>query len=128
MEKRHLEHYLLHKAAHKAWQKIGPLKRAGVLVPLFSLYSRQSQGIGDLFDLKLLVDWCQKAGISIIQLLPMNEVGHTFCPYDSISSFALEPMYLALSLLGSAQRFAKKQIKQLSNSFSLHSGYVDYRI
>jgi 4-alpha-glucanotransferase len=42
------------------------------------------------------VDWCKETGLSIIQLLPMNEVGSTFCPYDSISSFAIEPMYAAV--------------------------------
>lgn len=69
-------------------------RRAGVLVPLFSLYTKNSFGIGDFEDLKLLVDWCAMTGYSILQLLPMNEVGPTFCPYDSISSFALEPMYI----------------------------------
>lgn len=73
------------------------LKRSsGVLVPLFSVYSKNSPSIGEFKDLKLLVDWCADTGNSIIQLLPMNEVGSTFCPYDSISSFALEPMYLSV--------------------------------
>ncbi|RJO63583.1 MAG: 4-alpha-glucanotransferase [Candidatus Omnitrophota bacterium] len=128
MNIRPLEHYLLRKAAGKAWQKIGPFKRAGVLVPLFSLYSRQSQGIGDLYDLKLLVDWCEKAGVSIIQLLPMNEVGHTFCPYDSISSFAFDPMYLSLPAVGKSLGSTIKDITRLSNSFDLRARYVDYRI
>ena len=74
------------------WQEVGRKRRAGIAVPLFSVYSRKSIGIGDLDDLKLLVDLCRKTGGSILQLLPMNEVGATFCPYDSISSFALEPM------------------------------------
>jgi len=71
-------------------------KRSGVLAPLFSLYSRESFGIGDMEDLKLLVDWCVKTGNSIVQLLPMNETGYNFCPYESISSLALEPMYAAV--------------------------------
>ncbi|MFA5255883.1 MAG: 4-alpha-glucanotransferase [Candidatus Omnitrophota bacterium] len=71
-------------------------RRAGILAPLFSIYSENSFGIGDFEDLKLLVDWSSECGYSIIQLLPMNEVGSTFCPYDSISSFALEPVYLHL--------------------------------
>src|SRR4030042_1185989 len=71
-------------------------RRAGILAPLFSLYSENSLGIGDFEDLKLLIDWSSKCGYSIIQLLPMNEVGSTFCPYDSISSFALEPVYARL--------------------------------
>jgi len=71
-------------------------RMAGVLSPLFSVYSENSFGVGDFEDMKLLADWCGKIGASIIQLLPMNEVGATFCPYDSISSFAIEPMYLRL--------------------------------
>lgn len=68
-------------------------RRSGVLAPLFSLYSRDSFGVGDTEDLKLFTDWCAKTGNSIIQLLPMNEVGNNFCPYESISSFAIEPVY-----------------------------------
>jgi 4-alpha-glucanotransferase len=71
-------------------------RRAGILAPLFSIYSKNSLGIGDFEDLKLLIDWSSECGYSIIQLLPMNEVGPTFCPYDSISSFALEPAYARL--------------------------------
>ncbi len=71
-------------------------RRAGILAPLFSIYSENSLGIGGFEDLNLLIDWASECGYSIIQLLPMNEVGPTFCPYDSISSFALEPMYASL--------------------------------
>jgi 4-alpha-glucanotransferase len=78
------------------WANIGNGKRSGVLVPLFSVYSRRSAGIGDLEDLKLLADWCEKTGNSILQLLPMNAVGDNFCPYESVSSFALEPAYAAI--------------------------------
>jgi len=73
-------------------------RRAGILAPLFSLYSENSLGTGDFEDLKLLIDWSSECGYSIIQLLPMNEVGSTFCPYDSISSFALEPVYMRLKI------------------------------
>ena len=78
------------------WEKIGADKRSGIVVPLFSVYSSRSTGIGDLSDLRLLIDLCRKTGNSVLQLLPMNEVGPDFCPYDSVSSFALEPMYLSL--------------------------------
>ena len=54
--------------------------------PLFSLYSKKSVGIGEAPDLKLLVDWCKKTGLSIIQLLPLNDVGFDFRPYDAQSS------------------------------------------
>jgi len=78
------------------WKHIGFKKRAGVLVPLFAVYSKDSFGIGDLGDLKLVIDWAKSTGNSIVQLLPMNEVGALFCPYDSTSSFALEGSYICL--------------------------------
>ena len=78
------------------WKNIGFRKRAGILIPLFTAYSADSFGIGDLGDLKLIVDWIRQCAGSIIQLLPMNEVGPLFCPYDALSSFALEPAYISL--------------------------------
>ena len=83
----------------KQWKRIGLKRRAGVTTPLFSIYSSKSIGIGELPDLKLLADWCRSTGMSLIQLLPMNDVGLNFRPYDAHSSFALEPMYLALEEL-----------------------------
>jgi 4-alpha-glucanotransferase len=104
------------------WGKIGNNRRSGVLVPLFSVYSRKSTGIGDLEDLKLVVDWCAKTGNSIMQLLPMNEVGNTFCPYESISSFALEPMYAAIERNNPSPPFLP------NHGGGKSAGRVDYRI
>ena len=71
-------------------------RSAGVLAPLFSLYSKKSAGVGEFADLDLLVDWCKKTGLRIIQLLPVNDTGFNFRPYDSESSFALDPLNLRL--------------------------------
>ncbi len=86
----------LQLAAKDKWEKIGIKRRAGVLAPLFSIYSENSTGIGDIYDIKLLVDWCKKCGLSIIQLLPLNDTGYKFTPYDCISTFALDPVYINL--------------------------------
>ena len=99
------------------WAKAGQVKRAGVLVPLFSVYSKNSIGIGDFSDLKLLADWCAGTANSILQLLPMNEVGPTSCPYDAVSSFALEPAYISLCGLSLA---GHKDVKKSINEF----GYI----
>ena len=100
------------------WKKIGTQKRSGVLIPLFSVYSKDSLGAGDLSDLKLVIDWAEKTGNSIIQLLPMNELGSVFCPYDSVSSFALEPMYIRLDNNPGVK-------KEIIPSVSL---FIDYKI
>ncbi len=101
------------------WKKIGKERRAGVWAPLFSLYSEKSAGIGDFDDLKKVFDWCGKSGLTIFQLLPMNEVGPTFCPYDAISSFALEPMYISIGA---------EQAADLKKKFPAGRKYVDYGI
>jgi len=96
-------------------------KRAGVLIPLFTAYSKNSFGIGDFSDLKLIIDWAKLTGNSIIQLLPMNEVGPLFCPYDALSSFALEPAYICL------KDFPELKAKKF-NPVSSDSNYVDYTV
>jgi 4-alpha-glucanotransferase len=103
------------------WMNIGFKKRAGVLIPLFTVHSKNSFGIGDLADLKLIVDWAKSTANSIIQLLPMNEVGPLFCPYDALSSFALEPAYICL------KDFISLKEKQFNSSFK-DNFYVDYAV
>ena len=111
------------------WRQTGFKRRAGIVVPLFSVYSQKSIGIGDLGDLKLLIDWAEDTGNSIIQLLPMNETGSTFCPYDALSSFALEPAYICLEEIpGADSNVIKRDIKQLRQLFPAGKKHIDYRI
>jgi 4-alpha-glucanotransferase len=74
-------------------------KGAGVSIPVFSLKSKHSWGVGEFTDIKLLVDWAKKTGLQLIQILPVNDTNATGTwadsyPYASISAFALHPMYL----------------------------------
>jgi len=74
---------------------------AGVAIPVFSLRSENSFGVGEFSDLKRLVDWCKQTGLKLIQILPVNDSSatHTWMdsyPYAAISAFALHPMYLNL--------------------------------
>ena len=109
----------------KHWQRIGIQKRAGVATPLFSIYSRSSAGIGEFPDLKLLVDWCVKTGNSLIQLLPLNDVGFKFTPYDAVSTLALEPMYLSLEHLAGVDSAAfQKEICEIKKRYPAGRGRV----
>lgn len=111
------------------WQRIGLHRRAGVVAPLFSIYSEKSIGIGELPDLKALVDWCKIADLSIIQLLPLNDTGFGFRPYDAQSMFALEPMYLCFEeLTGLDTSLFMKETQALAAEFPTGKGRVDYRI
>jgi 4-alpha-glucanotransferase len=74
-------------------------KGAGVAIPVFSLRSETSFGVGEFTDLKLLAEWCKRTGLKLIQLLPINDTTatHTWIdsyPYSAISAFALHPLYL----------------------------------
>ena len=103
------------------WQQVGFKRRAGVLIPLFTVYSKNSYGVGDLGDLKLVIDWAKSTANSIIQLLPMNEVGPLFCPYDALSSFALEPAYICL------KDFPVISRKEFNSSW-IDVNHVDYAL
>jgi 4-alpha-glucanotransferase len=70
---------------------VGLKRRAGVCAPLFSLHSKESVGIGEIPDLIPFIDWAASTGLSIIQLLPLNDVGFDFAPYSAKSSFASIP-------------------------------------
>ncbi len=76
-------------------------KGAGIAIPVFSLRSEKSFGIGEFADMELLTDWAKQTGLKMIQLLPVNDTTATHSwmdsyPYAAISAFALHPVYLNL--------------------------------
>lgn len=106
--------------ARAQWERLGLARRAGTCVPLFSLHSARSIGIGEFTDLKPMADWLVKTGQSLLQLLPLNDVGFDFAPYSAKSSFALDPMYLSLSgLRGVDLRPFKSEIAALAARFPI---------
>ena len=97
-------------------------KGAGVAVPVFSLRSEESFGVGDFGDLKKFIGWAASTGQKVVQILPINDtnITHTWVdsyPYSSISIYAFHPMYLDLKQLGTlkdkkkADRFKRLQQK-----------------
>ena len=80
------------------------IKCAGTLVPVFSLRSESSFGVGDFGDLRKMVDWVAHTRQQLLQILPINDTTttHTWTdsyPYSCISIFALHPQYADLTLL-----------------------------
>jgi 4-alpha-glucanotransferase len=72
-------------------------RRAGVLVPLFSIRSSRGWGIGEYPDIADLAAWLPDAGQSILQLLPLGETGTSeTSPYGALTAFGLDPTYVAL--------------------------------
>ena len=77
-------------------------KGTGTAIPVFSLRSDDSFGIGDFLDLKKMIDWAALTRQQLIQMLPINDTTTTQTwkdsyPYSAISSYALHPMYLGLT-------------------------------
>ena len=102
-------------------------KAAGVAIPVFSLRSEHSYGIGDFGDLKLLADWASVTGMRIIQILPVNDttMQHNWSdsfPYNAISVNALHPQYIDLEAAGKIEdpdiRKAFRRRRQELNSLS----------
>jgi 4-alpha-glucanotransferase len=91
-------------------------KGAGIAIPVFSLRSENSFGVGEFADMPLLVDWAKKVGLKMIQLLPINDTTATHSwmdsyPYAAISAFALHPIYLNLEKLSSD--ITRKRLRKL---------------
>jgi 4-alpha-glucanotransferase len=71
-------------------------RQAGLLVPLFSIPSRESWGIGEIPDLTRLAAWMREAGFGFVQLLPVNEMAEgQSSPYSALSAMAIDPLFIA---------------------------------
>lgn len=98
----------------EAFFPIYDVRCAGTQVPVFSLRSRTSFGVGDFGDLKKMVDWISKTQQRVLQLLPINDTTttHTWTdsyPYSCISIFALHPQYVDLNALPPIEDEAERQ-------------------
>ena len=106
-------------------------RAAGVVIPVFSLRTKESYGVGDFGDLRRLVDWCVATGMKVIQLLPVND---TTCsgnwsdsyPYNIVSAFALHPHYLDLEELGTLKSKTKITAYHRQRQELNAIGYSDY--
>lgn len=106
---------LAHSSAGKHWHPIGVRPHHGIAIPLFSLHSMHSYGIGEFTDLHMLIDWCASLGFDVIQLLPLNDTDGDISPYNAISAFALNPIFLGLASLPylNDYPFLKQELKAL---------------
>ncbi len=100
---------------------------AGVAIPVFSIRTKKSFGVGEFPDLKTMVDWAVQTNLKLIQILPINDTVATHSwadsyPYAAISVFALHPVYLHLPAMGTLRnktemgKFIKEGKKLNKNS------------
>lgn len=70
-------------------------RRAGLLIPLFSLRTRSGWGVGEIPDLVPMARWARRAGFTVLQLLPVNEAAPgQASPYFARTAFGIDPAYL----------------------------------
>jgi len=136
-ENRVIKHALSFEADHRTLNHSSMLrspvawKVCGTVVPVFSLRSEQSFGIGDLGDLIKLIDWAKQTNQQVIQVLPLNDTTNTHTwkdsyPYNAISVYALHPLYLNIPMLGELKD-KKKRISYLERQKLLNEkDVVDY--
>ena len=106
-------------------------RHAGLLVPLFSIPSRSSWGIGEIADLPKLGDWMAEAGFSFVQLLPINEMADgQNSPYSAMSAMAIDPIFIApdgvpdIQALGGERLLTGEDRERLQDARAARS--VDY--
>ena len=73
-------------------------RSAGILIPLFSIRTRDNFGRGEILDLAPMIDFALSIGHRVIQLLPLDETGpDDLSPYSAMSVMAIDPTYISMS-------------------------------
>jgi 4-alpha-glucanotransferase len=109
----------------------GNWKGTGIALPVFALRSRNSLGVGEFTDIRLLIDWAAQVGMKMVQILPINDTSATATwvdsyPYAAISVFALHPMYLNIEAVdGFAKVMDAEKYRVLQNELNALEA-VDY--
>ena len=84
----------------------GAPRRAGICVPLFSLRSRQSWGLGEMHDIPFAVQWLRAARQTVLQILPLNELAPgESSPYSALSAMAIDPRFITVRAIPEAPDF-----------------------
>ena len=95
------------------WKKVGKRHHHGINIPLFSIHTKSSCGIGEYTDLIPLIDWISSTGFDVIQLLPLNDSGPDPSPYNALTASGLHPIYLGLNHLPHLTPDLKKRIGEM---------------
>jgi 4-alpha-glucanotransferase len=93
-------------------QRPAPARRiVGCTVPLFSLRTANSWGIGEIGDLPAFAGLLAPAGVALIQILPINEIaGGNSSPYGALSAFGIDPMYISLTAVADLQQLSNLEV------------------
>jgi 4-alpha-glucanotransferase len=104
-------------------------RTAGILLPLFSMPSTRSWGIGEIGDLVPMARWLENAGLGVLQLLPTNEMapGQT-SPYSAISAMALDPIYISMHAVRDFTVFGGEVRLDLADQVAVRAARTSTRV
>ena len=110
---------------------LAPWRGAGCVIPVFSLRSEKSYGVGDFGDLRRMVDWVSMTGQHALQILPINDTTLTgkwtdSYPYNAISIYALHPLYADLDALPPLNDAAQRTIFEEGRKRLNALAHLDY--
>jgi 4-alpha-glucanotransferase len=75
-----------------------PGRRPGTLVTLFTIPTSRSWGNGEITDKPVFARWASGAGLSVVQLLPVNEMADgQSSPYSALSAMAIDPIFISVA-------------------------------
>ncbi|MCC5832463.1 MAG: 4-alpha-glucanotransferase [Chlamydiales bacterium] len=128
MKDHELKEKLIETPAGPHWERIGVRNHHGICLPLFSLLSERSCGIGEFLDLIPIIEWCNEIGMDVIQLLPLNDIGLGTSPYNALSANALNPIHISLSALPEIERVPEYQEKLAKIRYWNRTSRIKYHI
>lgn len=115
-----IEKYLSTCPTYSHWKLVQIKNHHGICLPIFSLRSKNSSGIGEYEDLIHIIDFCKKVDMDVVQLLPINEsYFQDPSPYNAISSCALDPVFLSLKNLAFLEK--NKYLKEKLKNFEKYN-------
>ena len=99
------------------------MRKSGILMPIFSIPSRY--GIGCFSkEAYEFVDFLEKAGQKLWQLLPLGPTSYGDSPYQSFSTFAGNPYFIDLTELVERGWITEKELN--AYDFGDTERYIDY--
>ena len=106
---------------------IGRSRRAGISVPLFSLRSTRSWGIGEIGDIPFMAAWLRAAHQSVLQILPLNELAPSeTSPYSALSAMAIDPQFVSVWMLDDGAMFEREWEEEIEHV--RRAPKIDYRL
>jgi 4-alpha-glucanotransferase len=100
-------------------------RRAGISVPLFSLRSTRSWGIGEIGDIPAVAEWLRSAHQSVLQILPLNALAPSeSSPYSALSAMAIDPQFISIWMMQDGQELERKWESEIEHV--RRSARIDY--